>query len=299
MGFALAKIYEDTGKTKLAFDHFCDANALRKKNLNYSIYKDQILFEKIKQVQPILQQNSIQIPTNSNEILPIFIVGMPRSGTTLVEQIISSHTRVTGAGELPYISKYGQNLATRPKNLNRRSIEDFRNKYFSELAKRADIKGIVTDKMPQNFLFLPLILSAFDGAKIVHVHRDARATCWSNFKHYFADNNLGFAYDLRDVVSYYQMYLDLMKVWQSQYGNKIYNLDYEKLTNNQEQETRRLIKYLGLSWENRCLSPHKNKRSVATASQQQVRQKVYKGSSKEWEKYEKYLNGAFDCLKNL
>ena len=167
------------------------------------------------------------------------------------------------------------------------------------MAKRADIKGIVTDKMPQNFLFLPLILSAFDGAKIVHVHRDARATCWSNFKHYFADNNLGFAYDLRDVVSYYQMYLDLMKVWQSQYGNKIYNLDYEKLTNNQEQETRRLIKYLGLSWENRCLSPHKNKRSVATASQQQVRQKVYKGSSKEWEKYEKYLNGAFDCLKNL
>ena len=131
------------------------------------------------------------------------------------------------------------------------------------------------------------------------MHRDARATCWSNFKHYFADNNLGFAYDLRDVVSYYQMYLDLMKVWQSQYGNKIYNLDYEKLTNNQEQETRRLIKYLGLSWENRCLSPHKNKRSVATASQQQVRQKVYKGSSKEWEKYETYLNGAFDCLKNL
>ena len=224
---------------------------------------------------------------------------MPRSGTTLAEQIISSHSRITGAGELKYVEKFGLSLATGYSTIDLASISKFRSNYLAYLSNVANGKKIVTDKMPQNFRFIPLISAALPEAKFVHLQRNAAATCWSNYRHYFATKGLGFCYDLRDVVSYYQMYLDLMKVWQSQYGNKIYNLDYEKLTNNQEQETRRLIKYLGLSWENRCLSPHKNKRSVATASQQQVRQKVYKGSSKEWEKYEKYLNGAFDCLKNL
>ena len=150
--------------------------------------------------------------------------------------------------------------------------------------------------MPQNFLFLPLIFSAFEKAKIIHVHRDARATCWSNFKNYFADTKLGFPYDLRDIVLYYQMYLDLMQFWHKEYGEKIYSLDYEKLTQNQEQETKALLKYLDLTWENRCLSPEKNERSVMTASQQQVRKKVYTGSNEAWHKYEPYLNDAFDSL---
>ena len=87
-----------------------------------------------------------------------------------------------------------------------------------------------------------------------------------------------------------------MKLWQSQYSDRIYNLNYEKLTNDQEKETRKLIKYLELNWEEACLSPHKNERSVRTASHQQVRQKIYKGSSEAWKKYEPHLNGAFDCL---
>ena len=155
---------------------------------------------------------------------------------------------------------------------------------------------IVTDKTPQNFLFLPLICATFPEAKIVHVKRDPAATCWSNYKHYFVSKNLGYCYDLQDVVEYYNLYNHLMTIWQSEYGDRIYNLNYENLTTDQEKETRELIKHLNLDWEEACLSPHQNKRSVRTASQKQVRQKVYKGSSEVWRKYEPYLNGAFDSL---
>ena len=136
-------------------------------------------------------------------------------------------------------------------------------------------------------------------AKVIHVKRDPAATCWSNFKHYFAANGLGYSYDLSDTVSYFKLYQDLMAFWDQLYGNRIYHLDYDKLTVDQELETRKLIEHLGLSWEEACLSPQKNKRSVRTASQQQVRQKVYKGSSEAWRKYEIYLDGAFDSLSSI
>ena len=114
-----------------------------------------------------------------------------------------------------------------------------------------------------------------------------------------AQKGLGYCYNLKDVVDYYRLYIDLMEFWQSQYNNRIYNLNYEELTTNQENETKNLIKHLDLNWEEACLSPHLNKRSVRTASQQQVRQKVYKGSSEAWRKYEPYLKGAFDNLRSL
>ncbi len=126
------------------------------------------------------------------------------------------------------------------------------------------------------------------------MQRNAAATCWSNFKQYFAINGLGYSYDVNDVVDYYKLYKDLIENWQSQY--RMYNLSYESITTDQENQTRKLINYLGLNWEDACLSPHKNERSVRTASQQQVRQKVYQGSSEAWRKYEPYLNGAFNSL---
>ena len=133
--------------------------------------------------------------------------------------------------------------------------------------------------MPHNFRFIPLICAAFPQSKIVHVQRDPRATCWSNFKQFFAAKNLGYSCDLKDIVSYYELYRNLMKAWKSQYGDRIYDLDYEKLITDQENETRKLLKKLGLKWQSACLFPQKNKRSVRTASQQQVRQVVYQGSS--------------------
>ena len=223
---------------------------------------------------------------------------MPRSGTTLVEQIISSHSEVLGAGELSHAFQLGLNLASDPKCINAAAVSEFRQKYLSELSELSNGESIVTDKMPQNFRFIPLICAAFPEAKIIHVQRNAAATCWSNYKQYFAKDGLGYCYDLKDVVSYYELYNDLMKLWQKYYSDRIYNLNYEKLTTDQESQTRKLIEHLELSWEEACLSPHKNKRSVRTASQQQVRQKVYKGSSEAWRKYEPYLNGAFDSLSS-
>ena len=150
--------------------------------------------------------------------------------------------------------------------------------------------------MPENFRFIPLICAAFPEAKIIHVQRDAAATCWSNYKQYFDTENIGYCYDLKDVVEYYNLYKDLMRLWQSEYSDRIYNLNYESLTTDQENQSRNLIKYLELNWEEACLFPQKNKRSVRTASQQQVRKKIYKGSSNAWYKYEPYLKGAFDSL---
>ena len=131
----------------------------------------------------------------------------------------------------------------------------------------------------------------------MHLHRQAEATCWSNFKHYFIEKGLGYCYNLRDTVKYYGLYKDLMHFWHQSYSDRIYHLDYDKVTEDQELETRRLIEYLGLNWEDVCLTPEKNKRSVKTASQQQVRQKVYTGSSQAWRKYETFLDGAFDGLE--
>jgi len=150
--------------------------------------------------------------------------------------------------------------------------------------------------MPQNFRFIALICAAFPEAKIVHVQRNAEATCWSNFKQYFASKGLGYSYSLRDTVAYYGLYTELMHFWCQSYSDRIYHLDYEKLTEKQEPQTQRLIEHLGLNWEDACLAPQNNKRSVKTASQQQVRQKVYKGSSQAWRKYEPFLDGAFDEL---
>ncbi len=296
LSFAFAKMYEDVGELNRAFSYLSEGNALRKKLLKYSINQDRKVFTKLKKIQPRLLKNSLKINSNSIEPTPIFIVGMPRSGTTLVEQIISSHSKVTGAGELNYIELMGFKLATETAYVTTLALSKFREMYLSELSKVSHGRNVVTDKMPHNFRFIPLICATLPEARIIHVKRDAIATCWSNYKQYFVSNGLGYCYDLKDLVEYYKLYKDLMKLWQSDYGERIYNLNYESLTTDQENQTRKLIEYLGLNWQDACLSPHKNKRSVNTASQQQVRQKVYKGSSEAWRKYEPYLNGAFDSL---
>ena len=296
LNFALAKMYEDKGELKKAFKCLSEGNSQRKRILKYSIEQDEKLFDKVKEMQPMLLKNTLKRRENSNDLLPIFILGMPRSGTTLIEQIISSHSQVTGAGELSSVSKYGSAIATGGKPVNNLVISEFREKYLSEAAMFLKGNSIFTDKMPQNFRFIPLICAAFPEAKIIHVKRDAAATCWSNYKQYFVSKNIGYCYDLEDVTKYYKLYKNLMSLWQSDYSDRIYNLDYDQLTTSQEKETRKLINHLKIDWDEACISPHNNKRSVRTASQQQVREHVYQGSSEVWRKYEMFLNGAFDIL---
>ena len=294
--FALAKMKDDLGDFSAAFDNYVSGGMLRSRLLDYDLEQDQTLFNKIKKTSVNLGEVSLTKSQDTLSHTPIFILGMPRSGTTLFEQIVSCHSQVHGAGELPFLSLFGLALSTGDQTADSETLLKFRDSYLAELTKLSSDKPFVTDKMPHNFLYIGLILNAIPEAKIIHIKRDPGATCWSNFKHYFPAQGLGYSYKLSDTANYYKLYQDLMRFWDELYGGQILHMDYDRMTVEQEPETRSLIDSLGLSWEAKCLSPHENKRSVRTASQQQVRKKMYPGSSQAWRQFEPYLDGAFDDL---
>jgi len=297
INFGLAKACEDLEDFEQAFRHYREGNELRKNLLNYDISQDIELFNQLKTNYPRIKQNSLELESLTNKLMPIFIVGMPRSGTTLVEQIISSHSEVTGAGELIFAHKFGGAIALGLSDANTDALLDFREKYLIKLQNFSNHNPIVTDKMPQNFNYIGLIAAVFPEAKIVHVKRNPAAVCWANYKQYFTSKKLSYCYELDDVIKYYRLYKNLMEFWAKQLPNRIYDADYELFTVNQEDETRKLINYIGLDWEDKCLLPQDNTRSVATASTIQIRKKVYQGSSQQWEKYKPFLNGALDGLR--
>ena len=299
LSFALSKKSEDLDEIEQCFAYLKMGNELRKKILSYEIKQDLELFSQLKKSYPRIAEVDFQPATDISEVKPIFILGMPRSGTTLIEQIISSHSKVAGAGELNFVKRFGQFIARGMVKPNTNVIVDFRKSYIDELKKRSGDKSFVTDKMPWNFRYIGLIFATFPDAKVIHVNRDPAATCWSNYKHYFGTTSVGYCYNLDDIVTYFGLYQDLMQFWQGHYGDRIYNINYDNLTINQVSETRKLIQYLGLTWQNACLTPESNKRSIRTASNQQIRKKVYQGSSEEWRKFEPYIDGAFDPLTEL
>ena len=310
LNFGLAKASEDLGEYDKSFKHYSEGNALRKKLLKYDISHDIKVFKQLKASYPSIPSISLDIKSFTNNPTPVFIIGMPRSGTTLVEQIISSHSQVTGAGELPYVAQlngimtqelnsvepYNNSNTMELLKITENSLLTFRESYLTKLKSLSNGNIIVTDKMPHNFKHTGLIACAFPEAKIIHVKRNPAATCWANYKQYFVSKTIGYCYDLKDIVDYYGLYKDIMSFWNTSIGDRIYELDYELLTINQEDETRKLIKHLGLSWEDRCLSPEDNKRNVATTSNLQVREKVYQGSSEQWKRFKPFLNGVLDNL---
>ena len=174
-------------------------------------------------------------------------------------------------------------------NLTEEVIYSIGRQYLDALSSFNTPENIITDKWPLNFRNIGFILSAFPDAKIVHLERDPIATCWSIYKHYFNDAGNGWAYNLDDIAEFYSSYKELMAHWHKLYPNKIYDLCYEDLTIDQENETRKLLKYCKLDWDKSCLNFHTNKREVETASAIQVRQKMYQGSSEVWKKYKSYL----------
>ena len=294
--FALAKASEDLEDYANAFQFYAEGNALRKKQLGYKKAQDKKLFERLKASYPRMAGHTFEPTIVATEPAPVFIVGMPRSGTTLVEQIISSHPLVTGAGELPFVSQFGSSLLVDQTPIDEEALTTFRGQYLNALKKRTEGKAIVTDKMPHNFRFLGLIARALPEAKIIHVKRDPAAVCWANYTQYFVSDSYGYCYDLDDVLHYHTLYQDLMDYWGEVLPGGIYILNYEALTEHQEEETRKLITQLGLAWDDACLSPQDNTRGVATTSAAQVRQTVYQGSSEKWKRYQPFLNGALDHL---
>mgnify|MGYP006127003373 CR=1 FL=1 len=299
LGFALGKASEDLNQLDKSFKYYFEGNMFRKKSLTYNISQDIGTFNQLKKSYSAIKKKSLKTLNLYNEQRPIFVLGMPRSGTTLIEHIISAHSKVTGAGELSYIEQFGDATARGISKINTKIILDFRKRYLQKLKKLSNGNAIITDKMTVNFKYIGLICSAFPDAKIVHVQRNSKATCWGNYKQLFSNKeSLNFSYDLDDITTYYRLYQDLMQFWDVQCGDRIYNLKYEALTRNQEDETRKLIQYLGLNWEDECLAPQDNNRSVGTASSKQIRQKVYQGSSLKWKKFEPFLDGVFDQLED-
>ena len=297
INFSLAKIYEDLENFEKAFEHFEEGNKIQKKLLNYNIKKDIELFNQIKLSFRKIEKNIHSIKTNKSDLTPIFIIGMPRSGTTLVEQIISSHSKVSGLGELPFVLQFGLKIATGLLEYNSETILKFRNNYLEKIKNFAEKSLIITDKMPQNFLYIGLIAASFPEAKILHIKRNPAAVCWANYKQWFKSKDLSYGYSINDIIRYYKLYEDLMNFWKKLFNNRIYEVDYESLTVNHEDEIKKLIKYLDLNWEEGCLSPEQNKRAVTTASNKQIRNKIFKGSSQKWKNYKPFLNEALDNLK--
>ena len=293
--FALAKVYENLGKNTDFFKFLNEGNLLLKEELNYSLDSSLEAISTIKNIfktpPPTYKESNLSHLSNSR---PIFIIGMPRSGTTLVEQIISSHNKVHGAGELDKLTSLVKpvikNFSTgNVKYIPKKTIPFIRQEYLDMLTNLNVPENIITDKFPLNFQYVGFILSAFPDAKIVHLKRDPIATCWSNYNCSFKSGDNGYSYNLDDTIKFYKSYSELMNYWHNLYPSKIYDICYEDLTINQEVETRKLLKYCELDWDENCLNFHTNKRAVHTASAVQVRKPMYQGSSDEWKKYESYL----------
>jgi len=307
LNFALAKVNEDLERKDDLFKFLKQGNQLCKEKTYYSLKNDQqkhALIQKIFTTPKNLHEINFNkdFKDTSNSKRPIFIIGMPRSGTTLVEQIISSHKKIYGADEMSTLSDLISKILKKVSNnnsyeLNKKSVLSIRHKYLAELSDLNVPENIISDKWPLNFQYVGFILEAFPEAKIIHLKRDSRATCWSIYKHFFSDIGNGWAYNFKDLAGFYNLYSEMMAFWHDLYPNKIYDISYEDLTTNQEDETRKLLEYCDLDWDENCLNFHENKRAVKTASALQVREKMYQGSSEAWKKYEAYLKPLLNELK--
>ena len=253
------------------------------------------------------------IDFSSNEIassqIPIFICGMPRSGTTLCEQILSSHSKITGAGELNYLANVsGISRIISPTDDQLREFEDTLNNKKKLLEARKNYlkqlslhdkksSSFICDKMPHNFILIGFIKLILPEAKIIYCKRDPMDNCFSLYSHKFVELSHQYSYDQRVLADYYKMHNKLMKFWFRRYSDEIFILDNEELVNNQEKITRQLIEFCDLNWEDQCLDFHKTKRQVRTASIEQVRQPMNNKSIGAWRKYEKYLEKLISGLK--
>jgi tetratricopeptide (TPR) repeat protein len=291
--FALSKAYEDLEDYDNSFYFLNLGNKIVKKNNNYNVEKDILLFNKIIKLFNNFK-NNINIQNTKDYI---FIIGMPRSGTTLTEQIISSHKNVYGAGELHFIERLIKKFIMLNDNFIVDNISEIKvdhlEKIQKEYVKSTENLGykqkILVDKAPLNFRWIGFIKIIFPNSKIIHCNRDPMDTCFSNYKNSFGTNSLEFSYDLSDLGNYYNIYTKLMNFWSVTFPNQIYNISYENLVSNKEVEIKNLLKFCELEWDANCLLPHKNKKRVATASIEQVRNPIYKTSIKKWENYAKHL----------
>ena len=293
---SLSKCNFDLNNSDKALKYLEISNDLKKSKSDFSIGKEKKLFENIHKL--FLQKfNETIVHENKLKFTPVFILGMPRSGTTLLEQVISSHSKVHGAGELNYLPKIIDKFQiNKPSNFEN-FIKKLRSEYHSMVSSLSN-KSFIIDKLPMNFRWIGFITKAFPEAKIIHIHRNPMAICWSNYKINFPDPGMDFSLSQKNTAEYYVLYNNLMKFWFNNLKNKIINLNYEHFVNNFENETNILIKKIGLNWEENLKNYDKNNRPVQTASLLQVRGKIKKNTSDEWKKYKDKLKIMQETLKS-
>jgi tetratricopeptide (TPR) repeat protein len=285
INFALAKAYDSFKKDEKAFEHYIVANTTRRKALPYNATNAAVNFERTKEEYSAEALKAFE-GLGSKSDTPIFIVGMPRSGTTLTEQIISSHPDIFGAGELGDIPRMRRKFGV----ISEKSIHEMGETYV-EYAQEHVIGGPfkhITDKMPGNYLNIGLIASILPNAKIIHCCRNPFDTCLSNYKQNFMMGQ-HWSYDLEELGQEYLRYLDLMAYWHKVLPGRIHDISYEETVGDLETQARKLIDFVGVEWNDACAMPHKQKRTVLTASKMQVTQPVYKTSVEKWKVYEKQL----------
>jgi len=295
--FALAKAEEDMGLIEKSFNNLDIANSTRRKSLNFNINNETVFFNQLKNIFTKIDLSQ-KFTNNIEERKVIFILGMPRSGTSLVEQIITSHSSVFGAGELPQLSRIVKTKLMINDNLSEESIfnlvknEDFTNQlrtdYYNYLRRFNSSKLFITDKAPLNFRWIGFIKILFPNSKIIHCSRNPKDNCLSIFKNFF-EGGLDFGYNQKELGTYYNLYLDLIKFWKEKFPDTIYDAQYEKIIENPENEIKNMIKFCDLSWEEDCLQFYNNKTPIKTLSTAQARKPIYKSSKNSFKKFAPYL----------
>ena len=304
LAFGLGKAFEDLGEYEKSFKFILEGNKLKRNTYTYNIFEDMDFFNNLKNVfngQLFRKHDGDGHGDNT----PIFIVGMMRSGSTLVEQILASHTLVCGAGELSDLSKIairssekitGTKFPFCVAKLSPQNLENLGADYTKRLRQFSGSAKYITDKMLNNFLFIGMIRLILPNAKIIHCKRDPKDICLSVFKNYFAADTHKYAYDLRELGEYYNLYQGLMDYWDNKLPCYILGIQYEDIVGNQEDTTRKLLEYCELPWDEACLSFHRTVRPVRTASVEQVRRPIYNSSVGLWRQYEKHLSPLLHAL---
>lgn len=295
MHFACAKIEADSNNYDEAFQHYALGNKLKHAKFDSDLYHQQIEQQiDVFSQEFVAKRNEWGLYSHT----PIFVLGMPRSGTTLTEQILSNHSSVFGAGEINDIALIARAITDTSNNkvayplslkqIQHADIIGFGLEYASMLNKISSGESHVINKHPLNFKHIGLIFLMFPNARVIHTARDPLDTCLSCFFQNFS-NGQEYSFNMENLGEFYNGYLRLMSHWKTIFPNRIYDLQYEDLVNKKEQVTRSLIQHCNLAWEENCLSHHISERPVITASKYQVRKPVYASSIKKWRNYESHL----------
>ena len=302
--FPLAEAYDSQKNYEKAFKYFEQGNNLKRTKINYNLSDHLRLQNSLMKVfENIKELNIIKKPSKSKII---FICGMPRSGTTLIERIISSHNQVVSTGENNFLSTYikqnyldgfmfSNKKITKDNYSKKNLLQDF---IFNSLSEHNFKSQVFTDKTVQNFFWIGFIKFFIPNAKIIVADRSSKDICLSIFKTNFKNGFMNFAYNQKDIASFYNLYFDLISYWKELFPNEIYTLKYEKLIKDPEIETKKLINFCDLEWDQNCLRHDKNKSAIKTASISQARKPIYKSSMNLSDNYSKYLKEMFGLLKN-